>query len=371
MYNSEISTNPLTDAYSVVNKWKDSKEIANNLKGKKPLFLLAIGSTDTAMIPGISSAGKTTEQLTLTPALDAEFLVLIKEKFTRHIPVSPAGIPSPVIISKTMKNLIDLDVKVVDTGAAIKPECEHVGLNMGPGESINSGLSLGPVKTKFLFQKGEKLATSLTDYPYIVLGECIPGGTTTALSLLCALGVDAFDLVNSSSPEGNHFLKNHTVKEALLKNGKVFAAIKKNPLKAVEHFGDPVQAFICGFLHGAKKVDLPVILAGGSQMVAIYHLTKLIFEHSPHDVLVATTSWIANDKNGKIKKLAEITDTPIIASNVNFKDSKHKGLQAYEEGHIKEGVGAGGLMVTANLCRDFSCEEISKSIEDLYSEIYS
>ena len=363
---SDIKSN----TYSILNKWKDCSDFIQTVKNKKPLFVLVIGATATSLIPGISAAGRNTEELKLTPALDAEYLVLIQEKFNKKIPVSPSGIPSPVILTKAVLKLLGIDIVVIDAGAYIKPECEHISLNMGPGECISTGNSLGPIKTKFLLQKGEKFSQNLkSKYDYVIVGECIPGGTTTGLSLLASLGIDAFDLTSSSSPEGNHFIKNFTVKEALMNHVSKFSDIKNNPVKALEYFGDPVQAFITGFLKGTQKENLPVLLAGGSQMIAIYYLTKLMLEHSLYETVIGSTSWVANDKNAKVKRLCELTDAPFMFSNVSFSSSQFDGLKAYEEGHIKEGVGAGGMMIAANLYKNFSLDEIFNAIETEYQSV--
>ncbi len=356
-------------SYSFITKTKECQNFINKVKGNKPLFILVIGSTETALIPGISAAGQNIEQLKHTPALDADFLITRPEEFRKKIPVSPNGIPSPIILSKAMIELLGLEVCIIDVGTFVKPEKLHIDLNMGPAKCLTTGLALGPVKTSFLFQKGEKLGLNLSNHPYVVIGECVPGGTTTALSVLCSLDINAFDLVSSSFPEGNHMWKNQTVRDALLDNSKLFLSIKRNPLKAVEYFGDPMQAFLCGFIKGAQKVNLPVMLAGGSQMLAVYYVSKLLTGFNPYDTVVATTSWITNDKNAKTKRLAELITAPLISSNVNFKESKHKGLYAYEEGHIKEGVGAGGLMVAADLYKNISQEEIVKEIEKLYVQV--
>ncbi|OGI08884.1 MAG: TIGR00303 family protein [Candidatus Melainabacteria bacterium RIFCSPLOWO2_02_FULL_35_15] len=357
-------------SYSFISKSKECQNFINKVNGKKPLFILVIGSTETALIPGISAAGQNIEQLKHTPALDADFLVSRLSEFNKNLPISPSGIPSPAILSKAMIELLDLDINIIDVGAFIKPEKVHIDLNMGPGKCLTTGLALGPVKTSFLFQKGEKLGLNLSNYPYVVIGECVPGGTATALSVLCSLEINAFDLVSSSFPEGNHLWKNQTVRDALLNNADKFSGIKKNPLKAIEHFGDPMQVFLCGFIKGAQKANLPVMLAGGSQMLAVYYVSKLLTGFNPYDTVVATTSWITNDKNAKTKRLAELVSAPLISSNINFKESKYKELYAYEEGHIKEGVGAGGLMVAADLYKEITQEEIVLEIEKLYAQIH-
>ena len=46
-----------------------------------------------------------------------------------------------------------------------------------------------------------------------------------------------------------------------------------------------------------------------------------------------------------------------LASPLNFKSSKHKELNDYEIGYVKEGVGAGGMSIFAFL-KGFSNEEI-------------
>ena len=366
---TEQNTHKKIKSYSFVSKTKECQNFVNKVKDKKPLFILVIGSTETALIPGISAAGQNIEQLKHTPALDADFLLSKSGEFKESIPVSPDRIPSPVILSKAMVELLGLDVSIVDVGAFVKPNKQHISLNMGPAKCLTTGSALDPVKTNFLFQKGEKLGLNLSSYPYVVIGECVPGGTTTALSVLCSLDINAFDLVSSSFPEGNHLWKNQTVKDALLNNSEKFSSVKKNPMKAVEYFGDPMQAFVCGFIKGAQKANLPVMLAGGSQMLAVYYVSKLLTGFNPYDTVVATTSWITNDTNARTKRLAELTGTPLISSNINFKESKHKGLYAYEEGHIKEGVGAGGLMVVADLYKDILQEEIVSEIENIYIKV--
>jgi len=122
-------------SFSFVTKGKECQNFTNKVNGKKPLFILVIGSTETTLIPGISAAGQNIEQLKLTPALDAEFLMLGKDKWKKELPVSPSGIPSPVILSKVIVDLLGLEVKVIDVGAFVKPECEHIDLNMGVARS--------------------------------------------------------------------------------------------------------------------------------------------------------------------------------------------------------------------------------------------
>ena len=65
------------------------------------------------------------------------------------------------------------------------------------------------------------------------------------------------------------------------------------------------------------------------------------------DVFVATTGWLVKD-NSLIDLLNLINEKYKVsllglASPLNFKSSEYKELMDYELGHVKEGVGAGGI----------------------------
>ena len=71
-----------TKSFSTITRVKECQNFINRVKDKKPLFILVIGSTETALIPGISAAGQNIEQLKLTPALDSDFLLFKKEELS-------------------------------------------------------------------------------------------------------------------------------------------------------------------------------------------------------------------------------------------------------------------------------------------------
>ncbi|WP_431355287.1 hypothetical protein, partial [Listeria monocytogenes] len=91
---------------------------------------------------------------------------------------------------------------------------------------------------------GEKLATSL-DQGYLILGECVVGGTTTALAVLTGLGIAAAGKVNSSHPVCNHAQK-WAVVEAGLKNAGLWQHAIKDPLQLIAAVGDPMQIAAVG-----------------------------------------------------------------------------------------------------------------------------
>src|SRR5262249_13631165 len=143
-----------------------------------------------------------------------------------------------------------------------------------------------------LFERGRLLGVQLASCAdYLVLAESVPGGTTTALAVLLALGVDAAGRV-SSSMAGNP----HALKEATARQGLAYLApeaVVRAPLAAVAAVGDPMQAAVAGLALGACS-RVPVLLAGGTQMAAVLALMRALQERAgrrldPRQVAIATT----------------------------------------------------------------------------------
>ena len=76
---------------------------------------------------------------------------------------------------------------------------------------------------------------------------------------------------------------------------------------------------------------------------------------------MATTGWLVKDDslNDLVNLINKRYDVKILglASPLNFKSSQYKGLKDYELGHVKEGVGAGGISILAFL-NGFKNQEI-------------
>jgi NaMN:DMB phosphoribosyltransferase len=75
--------------------------------------------------------------------------------------------------------------------------------------------------------------------------------------------------------------------------------------------------------------------------------------------------------NGLIEQINP--DIPILAANLNFSQMKHNGLKAYEEGVVKEGVGAGGSVIASILSTKgtITIRQIQQKIEDDYKKIFT
>ena len=75
------------DVLLVQNELK-GEAFVNEMRGKKPLFVCTIATTETAKIPSISAAGKYPEFTDYTPPADAELLLLGKCKCIDGVPIA-------------------------------------------------------------------------------------------------------------------------------------------------------------------------------------------------------------------------------------------------------------------------------------------
>jgi uncharacterized protein (TIGR00303 family) len=314
------------------------------LIGKKPLFVCVIGTTETAKIPGISAAGKYPELTDYTPPADVELLLLGRCECIPGVPVTPEGIPTPALITMSALTLANMPIIVVSGGLKVNPHVPFLDLGGKAGTDIRTGKAVENAEEILWRAKiaGENLS-KMADY--LVIGESIPGGTTTALGVLLAMGIDAKGKVSSSMPNNPHELKIKTVKEGLKATKVEFGALAGDPLKAVSCVGDPMIPAFAGLVLGAAP-KVPVLMAGGTQMGAVLAVVKALNPHVLNNVAIGTTRWIITDKTADLKGIiAQIADIPLLAADLDFNQSRFEGLRAYEEGVVREGVGAGGAAI--------------------------
>jgi NaMN:DMB phosphoribosyltransferase len=88
-------------------------------------------------------------------------------------------------------------------------------------------------------------------------------------------------------------------------------------------------------------------------------------------VAVGTTRWVAADPAADVPGLtAEVWPAlPLLAANLDFGQSRHAVLHAYERFLVKEGVGAGGACVAAVLASGCSRRALQAAIDDAYDEV--
>jgi len=334
------------DGITPFHEERKAQAFLDRIEGKRPLFVCVIATTETAKIPGLSAAGADPAITDYTPPADVELLLLGKCKCIPGVPVTPDGIPTPALVSMSALRLAKIPILVANAGSRIRPMVPFVDLGGAPGNDIQTGSAVESVEE--LYENALILGRELAETSdYLIVGESIPGGTTTALGVLLAMGFNAREKVSSSMPNNPHSLKIETVergfKNAQIKPGDV----KLHPLKAIEHMGDPMIAAAAGITIGASKKN-PVLMAGGTQMTAVLASIAAL----DHDILgnlaIGTTKWISRDTTSDIRGIvSQIADVPILVADVDFGSSKHGGLRAYETGIVKEGVGAGGSVIAA------------------------
>ena len=185
----------------IANNKPKAQAFLDEIDGKKnPLFIATIATTETGKIPGLSAAGANPDFTDFTPPADAELLLLGKCRSIQGVPITPDGIPTPALVTTSALHLADIPVLIVNGGVKVKPQIPYIDVNGSPGRDIRTGDAVDNVEEVIERAKvvGEQLA-KVSDY--LVIGESIPGGTTTALGVLTALGVDAHGKVSSTLPE--------------------------------------------------------------------------------------------------------------------------------------------------------------------------
>ncbi len=344
-------------------------------RGATPLLVCVLGFTETGLIPDISAAGATPDDRRYTAVADAEFLLCgVQAHPTYPLPPLRAG-ASPVLITRTIAVAQQISVYLFNAGLPLSPSVPAIDLQGSPARCLSQGCALDIAMVRHLLQQGliwgAKLASEAKGY--LVLGECVVGGTTTALAVLTALGWDAIGKVNSSHPTCNHAQKWEIVQAGLRQAGLKQAGLKQraNWAEVVAAVGDPMQIVVAGMAIAASR-SCGVLLAGGTQMLAVHALIQAIQTESsdwqPEQVVVGTTRWVAEDPTGDAVGLAQMLKAPLLATQLSFAKSRYETLRAYEQGFVKEGVGAGGCAIAAHLYQNWDQTQMLGAIETLADE---
>lgn len=339
-----------------------------NQRGKRPHFACILGFTATGLVPGISAAGKTPADRHYTAIADAEFLHGGSNPHPQYpLPPLHQG-ASPVLITRAIVENLVLPVTIFNAGLPTSPPVPSVDLQGQAAACVSTGQALPPGVVRHLLAQGLAWGNHLAAAPdshYLVIGECVVGGTTTALGVLLGLGIDAQGCVNSSHPQCNH-----AQKQALVALGLAQVALDAtpDPIAVVAAVGDPMQIVAAGMAIAASRHQ-GVLLAGGTQMLAVYALAQalvcseqLIWQSER--VAVGTTGWVMADTTSKTVTLAKRLGTvPLLAAQLDFGASRFQALRAYEQGYVKEGVGAGGMAIAAHLYRGWGSAEVLERVE--------
>jgi uncharacterized protein (TIGR00303 family) len=349
------------------------KELAS-LPLQNPVFVCVVSYTATCEIPGITVAGANPELLKYTSPADAEFLYYGHCKCIDKVPITPDGKPTPAIITRAALKLSNIPFFVIDAGSKIKPSIPYISFNIQSGKNIKLGSGLSIDEVKQAFEYGIILGKQLGKInSMVVIGESIPGGTTTALGVLTALGIDAIGKTSSSMPQNPHALKNQIVSDGMKKANISFGSLRNDPLKAVSLLGDPMMPAVAGIVDGVlRSSSSHVMLAGGTQMAAILALLKFLGRPLKR-ISIGTTIYVAEDRSSNLTNLINTIsiDIRVYKSNPHLARSSYPGLQSFARGFVKDGVGAGGVSIIAMIKSEGQIDgnRLLKTVEQEYEAI--
>jgi uncharacterized protein (TIGR00303 family) len=327
----------------------DGPTTVKSFATKNPVFVCVISYTATSEISGLTAAGANAELVKYTSPADAEFLYRGRCSCIDAIPATPDGKPTPAVITRTALQLATIPLLVVDAGAKIKPSIPYVSFGVEPGRNILNENALDISSVKRAFEHGELLGKQLAIMSDLtVLGESIPGGTTTALAVLRALGIDARFKVSSSMAENPHNLKNKVVDSAIKRVIADGIQVISSPFEAISAFGDPMMPSVAGIASGVLSANGKIMLAGGTQMAAIVAILNRL-GRVLNRLYIGTTTYVTKDPSSDLSNLVGMASerVPILSCDLHLGESSKPGLQAFAKGFVKEGVGAGGASIVA------------------------
>ena len=182
------------------------------VQGKCPRLALVLGFTETALTTGyFCPPGRPPNHRRYTALADTEFLIKgPSAQPTYPLPPLAQG-ASPVYITRAVVAEQGIPVDVFNAGLPATPVVPHIDLAGRTARCLTTGGAMSLDLVQDLWQQGVHWGKILATYPedYLLLTECVVGGTTTALALLTGLGFDAAGKVNSSHPRCNHRQKNY------------------------------------------------------------------------------------------------------------------------------------------------------------------
>lgn len=358
----------------------------NHHRGKRPLFACILSFTETALIANISAAGATSQERLATATADGEYLLR-----GSPLPRLRAGI-SPALITQAMLSRLAIDCQIISTGLPIPLGSPHLSVAQVIAKSVQTGQAMSMAEVDLLFLAGKDLGWQLAGQlsgqlngqldGYLIIGECVVGGTTTAQAILTGLDYRVANQVGSSLQQSNHRQKHrlvsqglaqwrrrksHLLSGALSVSSSVPSPALSPVLDLVAAVGDPMQIVAAAMTLTASQV-CGVLLAGGSQMLAVYALSKALaleqqLPWQSERIAVGTTRWVIEDVSADTVAIAQQIGATYLASEIDFSQSPYVKLRAYEQGFVKEGVGAGGCAITAHLYGKWTRSQLRHAVE--------
>lgn len=326
------------------------------IPSSRPVFSIVLANTLLSTVPGISGAGPTPQRTVFTPNLDAELVLNGVIASQPHKPNTPTGCPTPATITRAMMILTGLTPLFVNAGLVHRPVIPCLDVYGSPG--LDPRVTDAVPMAEVLYRRGTWVGQFLGSRgDLLVLGECVPGGTTTALCILRSLGYHAS--VSSSFTSNPLHLKEEVCTAVVDRiNREGLSA----PLDLIRCGGDPMIAVAAGMVAGFRG---PCILAGGTQMLAVAAVCAALGLAAPPPV--ATTIYVKEDSSARFEETAADIGISTYFIDPDFGALGHYGLARYCIGEVKEGMGAGGAMILARML-GYSPESIREQIFQVVKE---
>ncbi len=322
-----------------------------DFSAESPMFALILSNSLVSTIEGVSGAGESPAKSLMVPPLDAELIINGEITSVDMTPNTPTGCPTPAVLTLAMMDLIGMKPLMIAAGLDHEVTVPHMQFGEKAGGDPREGRAVPNAKE--LFEKGRWLGEYLSQtHDLLVLGECLPGGTTTALCVLRALGYQA--KVSSCLVDNPVCIKERIADEAVK---KVQKAGVTDPLEIVSMVGDPMIPVAAGIAEGYRG---KLFLAGGTQMLAAAAVIRALGNTVPD---IVTTVYVYDDKTASFKETAAAVGADAYYVDPEFGSIGHAGLARYAEGEIKEGSGAGGAMFLASIL-GFAPEVIRNAIRE-------
>ncbi len=332
------------------------KNMLENFDPEDAIFILLAGSSGVSRIPGITSAGASPELTMLTPVVDTEIIVGGHPMIINEPPMTPEGIPSPAVVTRSCLDLSGIKSMAVNAGYSVSPHVPFFETGLHP--------ALNPAQAKALpdFRKAFDAGTYLGElldgrYGLIILAESVPGGTTTAQVVLTALGSRVS--TSSTMPSDPVQIKGEVVKKSIGRSGYFM----DNPEMAIEQYGDYMMPLALGISKSVK--DSAILFAGGTQMSSVYFLNEKINRNSQNRYQV-TTRWVMDHRGDTVQSL--VPSGSLIVSDLSFSGMEENGLRLYEKGHVREGAGMGAALWLASI-KEKNRAKIYSAIERYYRQL--
>lgn len=321
-------------------------------------LVVVAGTTRTARIEGISAAGADPDLMVHTPSADVEIVEYGRPVRAPVVPVSPSGCPTPAVVTRAVRELLGFDVTVVDAGLARPTGAPTVDVGAAPGGDVRDAepVPAAPDAWRAALEFGRALPDE-----EVFVAETVPGGTTTALGVLRALGEDA--AVSSSLPENPRALKREVVEAGLDASDLREGDAAGEPVRAVRRMGDPVLATVAGLAAGAAESGIDVTFAGGTQLLAAGALVRHAGVDAP--LGLSTTSFVAEDV--AVERAARSLDLDPAVTDPGFDAADHVAMDRYVAGEAKEGVGMGGALALAD--RADALPDARERVVDVYDRL--